>query len=115
MTTKHTPGPWHWTTGDEATHAELLPDGAPEIAHDSILYHGADWSIKPANARLIAAAPETAAERERLKALNAELLEAAKAALAKICGDGWDGSLGHHPDNPLPTQLRRAIAKAEGR
>ena len=50
-----------------------------------------------------------------LEPVNVELLDAAKAALAKICGDGWDGSLGHHPDNPLPTQLRRAIAKAEGR
>jgi hypothetical protein len=35
-----------------------------------------------ANARLIAAAPETAAERDRLKKINAELLAALKAILA---------------------------------
>ena len=35
---------------------------------------GSDWTDL-ANARLIAAAPETAAERDYLKALNAEMLE----------------------------------------
>jgi hypothetical protein len=35
-----------------------------------------ECEVREANARLIAAAPETAAERDRLKALNAELLEA---------------------------------------
>ena len=34
------------------------------------------------HARLIAAAPETAAERDRLKAINAELLAAAQAGIA---------------------------------
>ena len=51
-----------------------------------------------ANARLIAAAPD--------------LLWAAKSALALLCGDGQDGTLGHHPGNPVPTVLRNAIAKA---
>lgn len=34
-----------------------------------------------ANGNLLAAAPETAAERDRLKEINAELLEAAKTSL----------------------------------
>lgn len=42
------------------------------------------------------------------------LLAACKAAYAKMTGDGWDGTLGHHPDNPVPQMLRAAIAKAEG-
>ena len=41
-----------------------------------------------------------------------ELLEACEAALAHITGDGWDGNEGQHKDNPLPAQLRAAIAKA---
>ena len=40
------------------------------------------------------------------------LLEACEAALAHITGDGWDGNEGQHKDNPLPAQLRAAIAKA---
>lgn len=54
--------------------------------------------VLQANANLIAAAPD--------------LLAACKAALEKITGTGQDGTLGHHPDNPVPAQLRAAIAKA---
>lgn len=60
------------------------------------------------------------AENERenarliVRAVNChdDLQAACIAALAKLTGDGMDGTLGHHPDNPLPTQLRAAIAKA---
>ena len=41
-----------------------------------------------------------------------ELLRACEAALAYTTGDGWDGTEGQHKDNPLPAQLRAAIAKA---
>ena len=40
-----------------------------------------------------------------------ELLRACEAALAHITGDGWDGNEGQHKDNPLPAQLRAAIAR----
>lgn len=42
----------------------------------------AHWPLRvaEANARLIAAAPETAAERDRLKVINAELVAACQAA-----------------------------------
>ena len=54
---KPTPGPWKWTPGDESCHSELHQEGFAVGEADSILYHGADWSISEANARLIAAAP----------------------------------------------------------
>jgi hypothetical protein len=62
-----------------------------------------------ANARLIAAAPETAAERDRLKEVNAELLAALKA-LYEATPDNEGGDLGE-----ACRQARAAISKAEGK
>ena len=42
-----------------------------------------------------------------------DLLEACKAAYALLTGNGQDGTMGHHKDNPVPAMLRAAIAKAE--
>ena len=42
-----------------------------------------------------------------------DLLEACKAAYALLTGTGQDGTMGHHPDNPVPAMLRKAINKAE--
>jgi hypothetical protein len=53
-------------------------------------------------------------KQARLEKAAPALLKACKAALAKLTGDGWDGTLGHHPDNPVPKMLREAIRKAEG-
>jgi hypothetical protein len=57
-----------------------------------------------------AVAPETAAERDRLKALNAELLDALKRleSATRILPPDMD-----EPDSPL-AQARAAIAKAAG-
>ncbi len=69
-----------------------------------------------ANAKLIAAAPETAAERDRLKAVNAELLEAVltvRKRLVRVCaaGDGMQAFL----DAGGLRELAAAITKAEGK
>ncbi len=69
-----------------------------------------------ANAELIAAAPETAAERDRLKAVNAELLEAVltvRKRLVRVCaaGDGMQAFL----DAGGLRELAAAITKAEGK
>lgn len=92
---KHTPGPWSICAGDPS----WVATGA----------------VKPincgnqANARLIAAAPETAAERDRLKALNAELLAVLKDLM-------WRFNDAEPPCNDADVaQARAAIAKAEGR
>lgn len=47
------------------------------------------------------------------RAIRDEVLSACKAALAHITD--ILGPLGEHSDNPIPTQLRAAVAKAEGR
>ena len=60
--------------------------------------------------RLIAAAPETAAERDRLKAVNAELVVALRAVVAEY--DSW---MGYNDDGfnvPTIEAARAAIAKA---
>ena len=116
-TPTHTPGPWYcpginskygvsdWkqaniTTGNEydpiiATVHTEAPTYLGEIDHDTML----------ANARLIAAAPETAAERDQLRMINADLL-AALESLEKMTSD-----------LPLPSVhnvIRAAIEKAKG-
>ena len=65
-----------------------------------------------ANARLIAAAPETAAERDRLKATNAELL----AVLAPILGAAEIDCLDDSSNvwRSLMLEARAALAKAKG-
>jgi hypothetical protein len=60
-----TPGTWHWISGVEDTHRELVSDAAD----DSILYHGGNWSMTEANARLIAASPSLFSALTNLVAL----------------------------------------------
>ena len=60
----------------------------------------------PELARQMAAAPETAAERDRLKALNAEMLEALKGMKAAATSE-------FVPVNVI-RDAGKAIAKAEG-
>lgn len=98
MNAKHTPGKW----SIDGMH--IIGNGY-SIAH----INSHRTTEGRANASLIASAPETAAERDRLKEINAELLEACLAARGAIVfGDGkqidWDG---------IATQLGRAIAKAK--
>jgi hypothetical protein len=105
--TKHTPGPWHYQ---------------PELN----LVSGDDWTVcyiptverrdyrrgeEEANARLIAAAPEIAAERDRLHQVNADLVEALKLAiddLYHLTGRMEDAGSYDHTIN----QGNVAIAKA---
>ena len=111
--TQHTPGPWtiygpelDITAYDEAadrtvTVAMMCDDAEPE---------------REANAVLIAAAPETAAERDRLRQVNEVMLEALYTALnteqaarfgSEVSHDGME--MPYHYD-----KIRAAIAAAEG-
>ena len=67
--TEHTPGPWVIARGKNV----LIGPCPGRAVVKTINYLGAEDT---ANARLIAAAPDTAAERDRLKAINQELVEA---------------------------------------
>ncbi len=105
----HTPGPWYFDwLGDER--GWILDNQANYIAeivtHDEMGFYVSEDQQK-ANARLIAAAPETAKERDGLKVLNAELLDACKQVLdAQI-----DFALCEREFRILSS----VIAKAEGR
>lgn len=78
--TQHTPGPWATSR-----------DGVPEDHIQITIYAEATGKRvatafeTEANAALIAAAPETAAERERLRAVNAELVAALTAIEEAAC------------------------------
>ena len=124
----HTPGPW-------VVGCKLTPNGVYTVNGELIANtHSASRTLRrdeqiaeqDANARLIAAAPETAAERDKLKEVNADLL----AALKRV-DQSWTEWLPCGPyDESLTTgpivriyestisiwkQIRAAIAKAEGK
>ena len=103
MTEQHTPGPWTLQAGRSFKTAS----GEFYLSYGSDRYGNPNFRNfceLDANARLIAAAPETAAERDRLKADKAELVEWLDACLGMVRGESppnWDG-------------IRAAIAKAKG-
>lgn len=116
MAQKHTPGPYRADSRGLMIYADGNPYGNGPMHIADIRgwghltgrgYGGCAMSeqdafdIQIANANLLAA--------------SEDLLKACKAALVKICGDGLDGNYGEHEDNPLPTMLHEAIAKAEGK
>lgn len=127
--TAHTPGPWiandhlkngQWQIlGQEYTISNDLGDYVRPVIV-SVMGGGNRpfYSEAEANARLIAAAPETAAERDRLKEINKELLENLKALMERISAY----RLNHNASFPALAEnserlrsARVAIAKAEAR
>lgn len=106
MTTKHTPGPWqaqdYWVIGCVEDSWHIMAG-----ANTDYPWRVAKVFRSEADAHLIAAAPETAAERDRLKEVNAELLEALKTFPGftddVTIGDAW------------LEKAWAATAKAEGR
>ena len=98
---KHTPGPWDWTDGEGDT---KLVFAAGDLRFGYVRVNG------EANARLIAAAPTQQAEIDRLRALNAELLQALEAAVKEVAFDA------RHDQNlaPIEAKIRAAIAHAKG-
>jgi len=115
---EHTPGPWfvempNWQT----PHVWINAVGSSGVAKIETCDYGdgkgeriTDEDL--ANARLIAAAPETAAERDRLREVNAELL----AALRPLAF--FSGSFRDEEDRDRLHEMfavaRAAISKATG-
>lgn len=106
---QHTPGPWYF---DEVRNVrEESTDYCVATIHDDSGHVDPEYSVplpRDANARLIAAAPETAAERDKLKEINAELLEALEIAINLTLDDE---DIAH---NAFLKKARAAIAKAKG-
>lgn len=86
MKAAHTPGPWRSHDHRDKRHREyaiMAGEGEGAVKVASCHTHHVPWDVAAVNSHLIAAAPETAAERDRLKEINAELL----AALKDLLGD----------------------------
>ena len=73
--TSNTPGPWYTLS---------KPDDPQGLIYDESTGKNIATSYDPKHAPLIAAAPETAAERDKLKEINAELLAALEWCLPYI-------------------------------
>lgn len=125
--TKHTPGPWHVTTGSreganrcawiyggptwfdgQGVRQTLVAECTPDTRHNAV----GDFLQ---NAELLARAPDMLAENARLRAVNAELV----AALAKILSEhdvlSHASQIPGLPPDRWPTsakQARAALAKA---
>lgn len=86
--TKHTPGPWEYFEQKEWGRDSMYGCvRAPQSAGGFVIVNGCapgGTEEQKANARLIAAAPDTAAERDKLKEINAKLLAACKELRAVL-------------------------------
>ena len=112
---KHTPGPWYtaWAISTEHGPVCNIRTGKQGMGPTVALVYGdeANAPDKPityeqaqANAALIATAPETAAERDRLRQVNEVMVEALKGVI------GYLGEGSEHPDpcSTNPTWLSGA-------
>ena len=109
---KHTPGPWTIET-------HPMQDGAAEyhvIVGDGMAL-GRVYGPALPNARLIAAAPDTAAERDRLRIIVADLLAAAESALLMLFAQELDEAAEERKGQATRVcdALRAAIARALGK
>ena len=135
---KHTPGPWK-ISDMLAIDNMLVRDGSVAWVHNSRRMEAASGALigevtsdswieggnsglpivkdraeMLANAALIAAAPETAAERDRLRAVNADLLEALRKCVELIRHVGNRGIYIGELGGAIMSAAAAAIAKAEG-
>lgn len=87
-TAKHTPGPWsvgpiiHYSRDGRAITGDIPSVSMAGGCRALVVGLGASGLECAANAALIASAPDLLAERDRLRAVNAELVAALKEALA---------------------------------
>ncbi len=111
--TEHTPGPWHYSNPIDGRDIPYRIDDSEghhlADVHDN--HYGYALPAKD-NACLFASAPETAAERDRLKVINAKLLLFAKQS-ERVFSDLANGT-----NRSCWVEMRNkataAIAKAEG-
>jgi hypothetical protein len=104
---KHTPAPWRYDYEDGYCGEIIAFDGSCV----------ATFCDEPSaeNSRLIAAAPETAAERDKLKAINSELLEALKEIDERLTACLYGNIYTYEAyDSYYQSVVRDAIAKATG-
>ena len=121
---KHTPAPWITDDfGDKSDIARHVMNGNGNGATyicklplvNSAGVRSDAYKSQEANARLIAAAPETAAERDKLKVINAELLATLERILYAHDNHGNGAAMGEAILCEHYAKMARAsIAKAKG-
>lgn len=108
---KHTEGPWRIGRKDDDGYGSNILIDAPSnntAFTACALYIGPGrYAEQLANAKLIAAAPDTLAERDRLKAVNAGLVEALEGAVEHL---EWSTLQGQN----AYANVLGALAKAKG-
>ena len=110
MSAEHTPGPWfiHRPHGTIYIEARLRDGMLQEVAACGPTE---ECGQQEANAALIASAPDLLAERDRLKAANAELAKALQDVI------GWvPGRAAWHTNEPIKAaeRARAALTKHQG-
>ena len=110
----HTPGPWYTSAKDDRYQSIICQETNGKTI--AVTYTGND-----ADARLIAAAPDTAAERDRLLAVNAELVAALEGLLLVHSQHGVKTAIQHYAKAhekelhlKAREQARAIIEKAKG-
>ncbi len=117
MKSQHTPGVWIAEKADDYGDHNIGPfDGLPVGVAVSNLRSKQEVE---ANAQLFAAAPETAAERDRLKKSNAELLEALERFVKWwddyiYWSNEWNNVVDEKQFDKEKATLKKAITKAKG-
>ena len=107
---KHTPPPWKYSDNGSR---EVIPLRDPETKVATISVRDTKEE-EEANASIITAAPETAAERDRIKALNVQLLDEVRrlrGLVIEYSTWGADGLMYASVIGPT----NRLLAKAEGK
>lgn len=101
---KHTKGPWvvYENISEFKTGYVVVETADGDRIYEREVYKST-YENEFANAALIAAAPDLLEERDKLKAVNAELLEALEEIVEQLEGEYFNFS-----------NARAAIAKAEG-
>ncbi len=109
---KHTKGPWNASKSSRSQgwsiYAEKLGIAYIFCSQDACPYDPAEAK---ANACLIAAAPKTAAERDKLKAINADLLGTCEMALSGL-STLTTSEYSRGKDKRIRDKLQTAITKA---
>lgn len=110
-TATHTKGPWQCVSDhpDEDTRKsfiEIYPADRTKYSNViACIYAAPEGSQRRADAELIAAAPTTLADRDRLKEVNAILLEALKDVMSEA----------DFGDSELAAKCRSAISRASAK
>ncbi|MQY48226.1 hypothetical protein GAO09_19515 [Rhizobiales bacterium RZME27] len=110
-TVKHTPGPWKVFNSTDVFPDDNDREGERQIA-DCAMSHAMPFSEEQANALLIAAAPEFLLAAKKLIGAFDDLKS--KTTLERIVTGRSDAELRKASDEAI-SELRAAIAKAEGR